>query len=135
MPEVNFSIHLDSRNSLSESNNSTKIQLIGTLIVAVFYGLVVSLVCHTLQPLIFHSKERTYSNRMRWFLIVYTVFMFLLSTLAFAQTVAFVMHIFFDSAALDLRPQCMVPLTMWGADSMMVRRHSVYINNQFYSPT
>lgn len=130
MPEVNLYVHLDSRKWPSESSN-TKIQLIGTFTVAVFYGLVVSLVCHTLQPLIFHSKQRTYSNRMRWFLIVYTISMFMLSTAAFVQTAAFVMHFAFDGAFMsphnfvESNTPLFLPLTVWGADSMMVRPRSM----------
>jgi hypothetical protein len=108
-----------------------ELRMLGTFISAIAYGFVIVLSGHCLFLL--HKKQAIYSNRMQIFLFIYVTVMFLLSTMAIAQSIWGTTLITFhpdhySSQSLHtIRLYALVenlastlPLTIWGADGFMV---------------
>ncbi len=102
-----------------------RLVLIGTLIASVLHGLVASTFLHCL-PLLIANKKRAYTNRARWFLVVYIVTMFLLSAVAALQAFVYVVKAVIGelepTSFTPLRTNAPItpPLAIWGADGVMV---------------
>ncbi|KAF8965537.1 hypothetical protein BDZ97DRAFT_2074588 [Flammula alnicola] len=104
-----------------------ELQLVGTLLSAIAYGLVLSLFIHCFALLASHTKH-SYTRRMQAFLIIYVVVMFLLSTTALVQGLVYITRAFFhgfDSASHRLtrmNEPVSLPIAVLGADGFMLWR-------------
>ncbi|KAF8965535.1 hypothetical protein BDZ97DRAFT_1757096 [Flammula alnicola] len=104
-----------------------ELQLIGTLLSAIAYGIVVSLFLHCLALLV-GNKKHLYTHRMRIFLIVYFVVMFLMSTVALGQGLVYIIRAIFRGLGrrteqlTHLNEPLSIPLAVWGADGFMLWR-------------
>ncbi|KAF8965543.1 hypothetical protein BDZ97DRAFT_766639 [Flammula alnicola] len=111
-----------------------QLQLIGALVSAIAYGLVVSLFFHSLALLV-TSKKYTYSNRIRMFLITYIVVMFLLSTAALVQGMVYITIAVFSGVDISshhltkMNEPLTLPFTIWGADGFMLWRCFILYTN------
>ena len=98
-----------------------EIMMLGTIISAIAYGIVIVLSGNCF--LLLQKKRSTYSNRMRLFLLIYVVVMFLLSTLAIVQSIWGITALIFQDTNLPLlvgASPATLPLAIWGADGFMV---------------
>ena len=97
-----------------------ELKMLGTIISAVAYGVVVVLSGNCLLLL---KKRGTYSNRMRLFLLIYVTVMFFLSTLAMIESIWGITLLIFRDVDLPMHlwywNQAIPPLTIWGADGFM----------------
>ena len=98
-----------------------ELKMLGTIISAIAYGVVVVLSGNCLLLL---KKRGTYSNRMRLFLLIYVTIMSLLSTLAMIGSIWGITLFIFRDVGLPMHllywNQAIPPLTIWGADGFMV---------------
>ncbi|KIM43524.1 hypothetical protein M413DRAFT_382915 [Hebeloma cylindrosporum] len=102
-----------------------ELRMLGTIISAITYGIVVSLSGNCFFLLL--KKRGIYSSRMRLFLLIYVTIMLLLSTLAIMQTVR-TTTVFIFQADLPLvigNIPAALPLIIWGADGFMIWRCAV----------
>jgi len=95
--------------------------MLGTIISAIAYGIVIVLSGNCFLLLL--KKRGIYSNRMRFFLLIYVTVMFLLSTLAIILSIRGITLLIFqgvDSPSLVGPAPATLPLAIWGADGFMV---------------
>jgi len=96
-------------------------QMLGTIISAIAYGIVIVLSGNCFLLLL--KKRGIYSNRMRFFLLIYVTVMLLLSTLAITLSIRGITLLIFqgvDSPSLLGAAPATLPLAIWGADGFMV---------------
>jgi hypothetical protein len=102
------------------SDQYVKIELLATTFSATAYGIVIVLsgnCFHLLQ-----NKRGIYSNRMRFFLCIYVIFMLLCSTWSLLQSVWLCMvNVTTKIPSYLYVFELEFPLAMWGADGFMVR--------------
>ena len=109
----------------STGNALLELQLVATLLSTIAYGLVIALVCRCLSVLR-RDKCSTSSPRRRLFFIVYTLYMFSLSTIAAVQTMVYINRAIFHGIDSRLPPlmqtnePLVLPLVVWGADGLLV---------------
>lgn len=102
-----------------------RFQLIGTLLSAITYGLIISLFWHCLV-MFATNKKNYYTHRTRRFLITYIVIMFLLSTVAIIQEFVSVVNAVVHGVSpnsrhpMQLNEPLVLPFAIWGADGFMV---------------
>lgn len=112
---------------------------IGSLISTLSYGIVVALVLALLHNFIRMKhqkiKDQQAQSKAYTFPLVYTLFMFGLSTIAFATVTVETLDFFFDSPNVNAmhynlaqygEAACMV-LASWTADALMVSRYFILI--------
>jgi len=100
-----------------------ELMMLGTIFSAVAYGIVVVLSGNCF--LLLQRKRGIYSNRMRLFLLIYVLVMFLFSTSSMIQSICAITLLIFRGGVGSLiltgyAAPVMVPLTIWGADGFMV---------------
>lgn len=120
---------------LISTGSSLQLVIIGTLVSAILYGLLIFVFVQCLI-LLLSSKKHSYSNRTRRLLVFYVVAMFLFSTVAIIQGFVYIIRemspgrdqpIYSKFALFQFNEPITLPLTIWGADGFMVRRcHSTF---------
>jgi len=99
--------------------------MLGTIISAVAYGIVVVLSGNCF--LLLQRNRGIYSNRMRLFLLIYVLVMFLFSTSSMIQSICTITLFIFRGGVgspilTGYSAPVMLPLTIWGADGFMIWR-------------
>lgn len=112
----------------STENALLELQLVATLLSTIAYGLVIALVCRCLS-LLLRDKLSSSSPRRRIFFIIYTLYMFSLSTTAAVQTMIYINRAIFHGIDSRLHPlmqtnePLVLPFVVWGADGLLVSRN------------
>lgn len=105
-----------------------QMELLGTFLAAVAFGIIVVLLVSTVQVLL--GDTCIYGKPMRTSLICYIFFMFLLAFLASVQQVAFVIRRVLvlpgvatasSASPPQLHQTFALPFCIWGADAFLVR--------------
>ncbi|KJA18329.1 hypothetical protein HYPSUDRAFT_960575 [Hypholoma sublateritium FD-334 SS-4] len=111
-----------------------ELQLVATLLSTVAYGLVIALVCRCLS-LLWRDKLSPSPPRRRLFFIIYTLYMFFLSTAAAVQTMVFITRSIFHGVDSRLHPlmqtnePLILPFVVWGADGLLIWRCLEFYEN------
>ena len=120
---------------ISDRQNSSsaflEFYMLGTFISAIAYGIVINLSGNCI--FLIQKKPAIYSNHMRHFLTIYVTVMLLLSTEAIIQSIWLLKSSVFEAEVLPfigVSPPA-IPLTIWGADGIMVSIILLHQNKDF----
>ena len=121
------------RQTISVGEDSAVLEpyLLGTFISAIAYGIVVILSGNCI--LLIQKNWASYPNRTRHFLAIYVTAMLLLSTETIIQSIWLLSSSIFEGKELLFigRSPPAIPLTIWGADGIMVSLILLHQNKDF----
>ena len=122
------------RQTISDAQDSVVLEpyLLGTFISAIAYGIVIVLSGNCI--LLIQKNWASYPKRTRRFLAIYVTVMLLLSTETIIQSIWLLSSSLFQGKALPFigRSPPAIPVTIWGADGIMVSLILLHQNKDFH---